>query len=296
MPSPTLPRISLVIPSLNQGAFLEEALLSVIGQRYPDLEILVMDGGSQDGSLQVIQKYSDQISYWTSEADEGQAHAINKGFRQCSGEILCWLNSDDMLLPGTLLTIGRRLAGNSRARRLVYGAALMMRQDADLRGWDQTAEPFDPERLRYADYIAQPSSFWTRALWDAAGELDIRYRYALDWEWYIRASQHAHFEYVPRFFSVYRWHASHKTSTGGEARRQEIVEIVRRYAPAYWGQLYEMIHQRLPWIQKVRSWLLASRIPGAWRLVRFSVPRVWLRLKAKDDLQIVLSMLNETLG
>jgi glycosyltransferase involved in cell wall biosynthesis len=99
------PSISVVIPSFNQGQYIEETILSVLGQQYPNLEILVIDGGSTDNTIEILKKYSDRISYWHSKKDKGQADAINQGMNLSSGKIVCWLNSDDMYLPGTLLAV-----------------------------------------------------------------------------------------------------------------------------------------------------------------------------------------------
>src|SRR5881394_195745 len=99
------PKISIVTPSFNQGQFLEETILSVLDQNYPDLEYVVIDGGSTDGSADIIRRYASRLSSWCSERDEGQSHAIAKGFARCSGEILGWLNSDDVLLPGALAEV-----------------------------------------------------------------------------------------------------------------------------------------------------------------------------------------------
>src|SRR5579862_8824120 len=106
------PRITVVTPSFQQGRFLEETIRSVLGQGYPNLDYIVIDGGSTDQSVEIIQKYAAQLSYWVSEPDHGQANAVNKGFQRSTGEILGWLNSDDLLLPGALFTIGRAFARN----------------------------------------------------------------------------------------------------------------------------------------------------------------------------------------
>src|SRR5438067_5112001 len=102
-------KITVVTPSYNQGRYLEEAILSVLGQGYPDLEYLVMDGGSTDGSAEIIQRYDGDLAYWVSEPDGGQAAAINRGFEKATGDVLCWLNSDDMHLPGTIAWVAGHL-------------------------------------------------------------------------------------------------------------------------------------------------------------------------------------------
>jgi glycosyltransferase involved in cell wall biosynthesis len=228
-----------VIPSLNQGQYLEETIISVLGQQYPNLEIIVMDGGSTDNTVQILKKYSCQISYWESKKDNGQADAINRGMSLSSGEILCWLNSDDMYLSGTLLDIGKRFYGRTDRSHFIYGASVKMEQsDGELNSAALTAAPFEKFALTYNDFIVQPSAFWTRKLWQCAGELNTNYEYVLDWEWFIRASRIIQFEYVPRFYSVYRLHPLHKSRIGGAKRRKEVLDIVKKNSSKYWENLY----------------------------------------------------------
>ena len=114
------PSISIVTPSFNQGEFLEDTLKSVLAQAYPELEYIVVDGGSTDDSVDIIQRYAEQLDWWVSEADHGQSEAINKGFRQATGELIGWVNSDDLLMPGTLLKVAEAFENNPDAV-LVYG-------------------------------------------------------------------------------------------------------------------------------------------------------------------------------
>lgn len=287
------PKISVVIPSYNQGVYIEETILSVIGQSYPNLEIIVMDGGSTDNTVEVLERYSKVLSSWHSRRDKGQADAINQGMRRSTGDILCWLNSDDLYLPGTLLDVGKRFQGTVDQCHLIYGAALTMDQSGErVRGGAVTGEPFDLDRLTYSDYVVQPSSFWTRKLWESTGELNIKYEYVLDWEWFIRASKVSKFEYIPRFYSVFRFHPLHKTSNGGETRRREIRDIVKEFSSKYWVELYEDVVRHYNLIIRTRRLLNRWKIPRADRLTRLLYSNIYSKKSKKpEDLQIVWGMI-----
>jgi glycosyltransferase involved in cell wall biosynthesis len=282
------PRISVITLSYNHGQFIEATIQSVLFQGYPNLEYLIIDGGSQDGSIQVIKKYEKQLAYWHSKKDKGQADAINQGMRLATGEVVCWLNSDDLYLPGTLLEVGKRIIGKTSRCYLLYGSALTMQQDGEnLQGGARVAGIFNPEALTYSDYIVQPSTFWTRKLWLEVGELNVNYQYVLDWEWFIRASKIASFEYVPNFFSVYRLHALHKTKTGGRQRIAEINEVVKQYAPEHWKRLYELVVPRYKRIIKTRRLLMQMRIPGSSYLLPLFFPCILLESGARSRLELM---------
>jgi glycosyltransferase involved in cell wall biosynthesis len=285
------PTISVIIPSFNQGEYIEETLVSVIGQCYPNLEIIVIDGGSTDNTVAVLEKYADHIDYWHSKPDQGQADAINQGMRLSSGDILCWLNSDDMYLPGTLIDVGRRFRNLTQEYHLLYGGSLHISQtDKHLSGYAQAMGAFDPIRLTYCDFIAQPSTFWTRKLWEAAAELNSKYHYVLDWEWFIRASRLTNFEYVPKLYSLYRFHSSHKSSTGGFQRCQEIIEVVKKYAPQYWQRLYLEIFTNYEQISKLDRIMNRLKIPKKHVFFALLFPSLMYKLKRVQDIGMVLSM------
>ena len=286
------PSISVVVPSFNQGEFIEETLVSIIGQCYPNLELIVIDGGSTDSTVEVIEKYAEHIHYWHSKKDRGQADAINQGMRISSGDVLCWLNSDDMYLPGTLLDIGQRFQNRTQDYHLVYGGTLHVSQTEEQLSSHVQAMGcgFDPVRLTYSDFIAQPSAFWTRKLWIAATELNSDYHYVLDWEWFIRASKLTEFEYVSKLYSIYRFHDAHKSSTGGFARCEEIAAVVNQHAPAYWQQLYSEMLDKYERMERVDGWM--NRLNPPKRHVFFALffPRLWSQLKRTQDMGTVLSM------
>ncbi|AGY59717.1 glycosyltransferase family 2 protein [Gloeobacter kilaueensis] len=286
-----LPRISVIVPSFNQGTFIERTLLSILGQGYPDLEVIVIDGGSTDETINVLERYSDQLTCWHSQPDRGQADAINRGMAISSGQILCWLNSDDMFLPGTLLAVGSHLRDQTERPKLLHGGAVTIAEEnGELRSGVQSSQPFDCTRLTCSNFIVQPSSFWTRPLWQGTGELNIRYQYILDWDWFLRASRVPGFEadYLPRFLSLYRYHAQHKTSSGGEKRRQEIMELIRTHASPYWQNLYSAIDRSYPQIQHTATRLEKLGLPGRTRLLPWLIPNVRSHLKSAQDFYTVL--------
>ena len=238
------PRISIVIPSFNQGEFIAQTLASLIGQNYPNLELIVIDGGSTDQTAEIIAQYAHAIAHYVSEPDNGQGHAINKGFRMATGEILAWLNSDDLYLPCTLAKIARLMRG-SAAPQLVYGGSILFDHCGQFTQGRLPSE-FDRERLTYFDYIEQASTFWTRRVWETVGELDESYHYALDWEWFLRASKICDFTPLREYLSLYRLHPTHKTGSGGARRQQEILRIVERSARPDWVTAYHDVAAQMP--------------------------------------------------
>ncbi len=240
----TYPRISIVIPSFNQGEFIEQTLASIIGQRYPNLELIVIDGGSSDRTAEIIAKYADAISYYVSEPDNGQGHAINKGFRIATGDILAWINSDDMYLPCTFAKIARIIRIPS-APMLVYGGSILFDDRGQFAQGRLPCE-FERERLTYFDYIEQASTFWSRSLWESVGELNEAYHYVLDWDWFLRASRICNFTPLREHLSLYRLHPMHKTGSGGEHRQREIVRLIEQYARPDWVTAYHEVAANMP--------------------------------------------------
>lgn len=277
------PLISIVIPSFNQGNYIEQTITSILGQYYSNLELIVIDGGSTDGTLDVIKKYAHLITYYVSEPDKGQADAINKGFKVAKGDILAWLNSDDMYLPCTLSKVANMI-GDSKEPKLLYGGCLHF-----FEGKEQTygylPPNFDSERLTHADYIIQPSSFWSRSLWETVGELNESYNYVLDWEWFIRATKTCVFTPIQDYLSIYRLHENHKTGTGGLRRSQEILKIVEIYANEEWLEIYKDVYKKITSLKLNKNSPLQLKV---WS--KFIIRYLYLK-HGKINVNLALSML-----
>ena len=268
-----LPKITVVTPSYNQGAFLEQTIASVLGQRYENLEYIIMDGGSTDDSAAIIRRHEAQLAYWVSEKDTGQAQALNKGFARATGDIFCWLNSDDFLLPGVLHEVARILGEEDG---LIYGDCLSFTERGTRAGVNRPPV-HNLDLLKFVDYIVQPSTFWTRSLWEKTGPLNEELHYAFDWDWYLRASELGKVRKVDRIFSAYRIHEAHKSSHGGGKRAQEIVKVAHVRGGEDAARHYQFALEHAPDLRKYDSW--ASRLKGGSlhrrHLGRWLVPSLW---------------------
>lgn len=206
-----LPKISIVTPSYNQAAYLARTMDSVLNQGYPNLEYVVQDGASKDGSREVLEAYSDRLTHWESVPDNGQTHAINMGFRHVSGDILAYLNSDDVLLPGALHYVAEYFVRHPEVEA-VYGHRLIIdEQDREIGRW--VMPPHDAEVLTWADFVPQETLFWRRSAWERIGsQLDESFQFAMDWDLLLRL-QAAGVKMVrlPRFLGGFRVHPQQKT-------------------------------------------------------------------------------------
>lgn len=204
------PLISIVTASYNQGHFIEETINSVLDQHYPNLEYIIIDGGSTDNSVEIIQKYASQLKYWISEKDNGQANGINKGLKYCSGEIFNWLNSDDYLTPGSLVKIAA--AFEDQSVQMVAGT---------VRNFSSTAETIIANRnLSAAGLMCwkpgvqfmQPGAWMRRELVNRCGGIDEEFHYAFDWDLYIRYLYHfPSVMEIPDLLANFRLHDLSKT-------------------------------------------------------------------------------------
>lgn len=257
------PSVSVVTPSFNQGRFIEETIQSVLEQRYPKLEFSVFDGGSTDQTIRVLRKYSADLTFWRSEKDRGQAAAINEGFQRATGDIFCWLNSDDLHLVHTLSTVAGLLRSLLDLPIVLYGGCEIF-DDRTHRREIRTAIPFSRELLQTVDFFDQPSVFWTRKAWEIVGPLDETLHYGFDWEWFLRAAKLCRFISTDALLSRYRLHEAHKSGTGGGKRWTELLTIVRRHSSQAVVSHYEFLLHRDParwWLNKrMRLFLALQRL------------------------------------
>ncbi len=229
------PKISIVTPSFNQGRYLEETIRSVLLQGYPNLEYIVIDGGSTDESVEIIKKYEPWLSYWVSEADSGQSEAINKGFSMATGDWFGWLNSDDLYMPGALLSLAG--AVNSE-NNLDWVVGMTTLGDENCRGIGEFRPRFDASCwqqavcMRNAEGMAlpQPSSFWSKEAWRAAGPLDTSLNYAMDYDFWCHLARCGFRPFlVQESWATFRQHVGAKTTGGGLKFLHEEQEIVKRW-------------------------------------------------------------------
>jgi hypothetical protein len=221
-------RVSIVTPSFNQGRFLEETIRSVLLQGYPDLEYVVIDGGSTDESIEIIRKYEDWLTFWVSEKDSGQADAINKGFSHTTGEICAYLNSDDVFLPGALCNVNFFFEKNPEAA-VAYGDCQIIDESSAVNDLWISPE-FHLTELFFRCYIAQPATFWRRSKTSSVGEFNAAMHYAFDYQMWLRmAAAGLLFSRVPLTLAQHRKADGTKTVSRPEAFTAEIISSLENF-------------------------------------------------------------------
>ncbi len=250
------PLVSIVTPSFNQAQFLEETIRSVLDQDYPNLEYWIIDGGSIDGSLEIIQRYASRLAGWVSEPDRGQTDAINKGFGRARGEILAWLNSDDTYQPGAVSEAVNNLIQHPDVG-LVYGDANLIDEQGQTLGSFPAAQT-DYDRLRRGYvHIPQQSAFFRASLWRQVGLLDPSFYFAMDYDLWVRLAKVSRLLYVPRRWANFRLHASGKSVISDDRCWPEMLRVHYREGGSWFSTLV--------FKAKIRPWIY-GRLPLRARL------------------------------
>ncbi len=229
------PKITVITPSFNQGEFIEETIKSVLGQNYPNLEYIIMDGGSTDDTLKILKKYQDKIK-WFSEKDKGQTDAINKGLKIATGDILCYLNSDDCFTENSLFEVAR-FFDKSPDAFVVTGDCIIVDEKGQeinkaIRIYKKIYQflPFSSYLLRIVNFINQPSTFWRKEVFKRVGFFDEKLRYNMDYEYWLRILQAGFkFYYLNKPLSFFRIHSLSKGGTQFKNQFTEDLQVIEKY-------------------------------------------------------------------
>lgn len=285
---PDLPLVSIVTPSYNQGQFLEATICSVLEQDYARLEYIIIDGGSTDDSPQILSRYANRLAYWESQPDRGQAHAINKGLRRAEGDILGWLNSDDLLLPGVVSQAVDIFARHPEVD-VVYGR--LERIDASGGLLPTPLLPKDRADFELSQVLSecvvnQPGSFWRRSIMEQVGLLDEQLHYSLDYEYWIRlALAGAHFMHLLDAVARFRLSSGSKTVGQTAVMAQEQLRVLEALAsrpdlPGRLGWTPEQVRRRA---RRTRARFRLQAFYGSLKLHQWKNSAGWLAAALKDD-------------
>jgi glycosyltransferase involved in cell wall biosynthesis len=235
----SFPLVTVVTPSFNQAAFIEKTIMSVIGQDYPNLEYIIIDGGSTDGSLDVIKRYADMISEWVSEPDLGQTDAINKGFARAQGQYLAWINSDDTYNPGAVREAIKFLEEHPDIG-LVYSDANFIDAQENVIGQFPASQTDQTRLLQGYVHIPQQTTFFRASLWKKIGPLDPSFFFAMDYDLWVRLSRLSRLVYIPgKVWANFRLHGEAKTIAADDRCWPEMLRVHRREGGS-WFSIIQM--------------------------------------------------------
>ena len=254
-------KVSIITPSFNQAAYLEATIRSVLDQTYPEIEYFIIDGGSSDGSLEVIKTYQDQLAGWVSEPDKGQTDAINKGFAMATGDIIAWINSDDTYLPHAVAQACAFLQENPGVG-LVYGDANYIDQHGEVIGRFPAAQTSLPLLRRGYVHIPQQAAFFRKKHWDQVGPLDPDFFFAMDYDLWVRLAGITSICYVPETWANFRLHQDAKTISADDRCWPEMLKVHYRDGGKWMSTLQMKYYLRklaAPWIRYKRKRLFNNK-------------------------------------
>jgi glycosyltransferase involved in cell wall biosynthesis len=252
------PKVSIVTPSFNQGRYLEATIRSVLEQDYPNIEYILVDGGSKDESIDIIRKYEDRFAWWVSEKDRGHADALNKGFAHASGEYMAWLNSDDVYHPGAVAEAVAFLRENPQVG-MVYADANLIDTRGELLGKFASKQTDYRRMLRGSVHIPQATTFWRTSVWRQVGPLSLTLFFGFDYDFWVKVAKVSEVRYLPRLWADFRIHGEGKSVINDDRCYPDMIDVYRREVGGglSWLHLRALVRRvfyaRLPF--RLRAWL-----------------------------------------
>jgi glycosyltransferase involved in cell wall biosynthesis len=252
-----LPKVSIIIPSFNQGQFLEASIRSVLEQDYPKLEYIIVDGGSKDESVEIIKKYQEHLTWWVSEKDKGHADALNKGFSHATGEILAWLNSDDIYFPKAVSEAVAVLTSRPEVG-MVYGEADLIDDSGETVGQFGSKQTSYKQMLCGSVHIPQATTFFRADLWRQVGPLDLSLFFSFDYDLWVKLAKISQILYVPKRWAKFRIHGAGKTIVNDDRCYPDMLRVLEREGGSWLSWLrFRMITRKLlyswlPWRFRLR--------------------------------------------
>ncbi|GEO11239.1 glycosyltransferase family 2 protein [Segetibacter aerophilus] len=262
-------KISVITPSFNQGKYIEETILSVINQGYSNLEYIIIDGGSTDNTIEIIKKYENKISYWVSEKDSGQSEAINKGFKIATGDILCWLNSDDIFLSNALNIVSSFFI-NNKEYQVVNGYLVIIDQFSNILDNLVTLRQKEWYARRGVYYVSQPSMFWRKEVLQKVGFLRNDFQASMDREFLIRIFQNnIRIGQIKKLLAGFRVHDTSKSAAGWENKDyiRDLAMIKEIHGNQYGGEpllFYKLVYGLEKFLRGIylKNWIFCFRWKG----------------------------------
>ena len=263
MPHQPRPRISIITPSFNHAQFIERTVRSVLEQRGDfDLEYVVLDGGSTDGTVDILRRFEDRMT-WSSGPDKGQTDAINKGLRAATGDIVGWVNSDDVLMPGALAKVAAAFAANPQVEWVHGRCEIIDINDQPIRRWISRYKHFRARRhslenLLTENYVSQMTTFWRRSVHNQVGYLDEALKLAFDYEFWLRLSKRGAPVYLEDRIACFRWYETSKSGANYTSQFDEDAEVAARHIPP--GNRSVLIRKRFKSAAILGTYRLMARL------------------------------------